>query len=135
MIDIKQLQITGLVTILSLIVFFILSFNVGIARAKYKVPVPQITGDENFERVFRVQQNTLEQLIIFIPALWMFALFVNAIAANILGGIWIIGRILYAWGYYAEAGKRGLGFAINSLVAIILLLGSVIGIGKSLLNL
>ncbi len=135
MIDIKQFQGAGLVTILSLILFYILSVNVGIARAKYKVPAPQITGDENFERVFRVQQNTLEQLIIFIPALWTFSLFVNAIAANILGGIWIVGRIIYAWGYYAEAGKRGLGFAINSLVAIALLIGSLIGIGKSLLNL
>jgi uncharacterized membrane protein YecN with MAPEG domain len=135
MIDIKQFQGVGLVTILSLILFYILSVNVGIARAKYKVPAPQITGDENFERVFRVQQNTLEQLIVFIPALWTFSLFVNAIAANILGGIWIVGRIIYAWGYYAEAGKRGLGFAINSLVAIALLIGSLIGIGKSLLNL
>lgn len=134
MIDIKQLQGTGLVTILSLILFYILSVNVGIARAKYKVPVPQITGDENFERVFRVQQNTLEQLIMFLPALWIFSIFVNAIAANILGGIWIVGRILYAWGYYAEAGKRGLGFAINSLTAIILLIGSLIGIGKMWLN-
>ena len=135
MIDIKQLQGTGLVTILSLILFYVLSVNVGIARAKYKVPVPQITGDETFERVFRVQQNTLEQLIMFLPALWLFSLYVNAIAANILGGIWIVGRILYAWGYYAEAGKRGLGFAINSLSTLILMVGSLIGIGKSLLNL
>jgi glutathione S-transferase len=135
MIEIKQLQVTGIVTILSLIVFFILSLNVGIARAKYKVPVPQITGDENFERIFRVQQNTVEQLVIFVPALWIFAIFVNAIAANVLGIIWIIGRILYAWGYYTEAKKRGPGFAINSLTTLILLLGSLIGIGKSLLNL
>ncbi len=135
MIDIKQLQGTGIVTILTLILFYILSVNVVVARAKYKVPAPQITGDENFERVFRVQQNTLEQLIVFIPSLWIFSIFVNAIAANILGGIWIVGRILYAWGYYAEAGKRGLGFAINSLTAIILLIGSLIGIGRSWLNL
>jgi len=135
MIDIKQLQGTGIVTILTLILFYILSVNVGVARAKYKVPAPKITGDENFERVFRVQQNTLEQLIVFIPSLWIFSIFVNAIAANILGGIWVVGRILYAWGYYAEAGKRGLGFAINSLTAIILLIGSLIGIGRSWLNL
>ena len=135
MIDIKQLQGTGIVTILTLILFYILSVNVGVARAKYKVPAPKITGDENFERVFRVQQNTLEQLIVFIPSLWIFSIFVNAIAANILGGIWIVGRILYAWGYYAEAGKRGLGFAINSLTTLILMVGSLIGIGKSLFNL
>jgi glutathione S-transferase len=134
MIDIKQLQGTGLVTILSLILFLVLTINVGRARAKYKVPVPQITGDENFERVFRVQQNTLEQLIMFLPALWIFSIFVNAIAANILGGIWILGRILYAWGYYTEAKKRFLGFAIGSTTVIILLIGSLIGIGKMWLN-
>jgi len=67
--------------------------------------------------------------------LWIFSIFVNAIAANILGVIWIIGRILYAWGYYTEAGKRGPGFAINSLTTLILMLGSLLGIGKSLLNL
>ena len=133
MIDIKQLQGTGLVTILSLILFFILSLNVGIARAKYKVPVPKITGDENFERVFRVQQNTLEQLIMFIPALWLFSLYVNAIAANILGGIWIVGRIFYAWGYYVEAGKRFIGFAVSSLTVVILILGALGGIIKSYL--
>lgn len=135
MIDIKQFQGVGLITILSLILFFVLTINVGRARAKYQVPVPQITGDENFERVFRVQQNTLEQLIMFLPALWLFSIFVNAIAANIIGGIWIVGRILYAWGYYDEAKKRFLGFAIGSLSVSVLLLGSLIGIGKLLLNL
>lgn len=135
MIDIKQIQGVGLVTILSLLLFFALTVNVGRARAKYKVPVPQITGDENFERVFRVQQNTMEQLIMFLPSLWLFSLFVNSIAANALGGIWIIGRILYAWGYYAAPKKRALGFAINALTAIILLLGSLGGISKSILGL
>ncbi len=134
MIDIKQFQGVGLVTILSLILFFVLTLNVGRARVKYQVPVPQISGNEDFERVFRVQQNMLEQLIMFLPALWLFSLFVNAIAANIIGGIWIVGRILYAWGYYAEAKKRFLGFAISSLATTILLLGSLIGIGKLLLN-
>jgi glutathione S-transferase len=133
MIDIKQLQGVGLVTIFSLILFFVLTINVGIARAKYNVPVPQISGNENFERVFRVQQNTLEQLIMFLPALWLFSLFVNAIAANVLGGIWIVGRILYAWGYYVEAGKRGLGFAISSLTGVVLILGALGGLVKSYL--
>jgi glutathione S-transferase len=135
MIDIKQIQGVGLVTILSLLLFFVLTVNVGKARAKYKVPVPQITGDENFERVFRVQQNTMEQLIVFLPALWLFSLFVNSIAADVLGGIWIIGRILYAWGYYAEPKKRFLGFSINVSIASILLLGALGGIGKSILSL
>lgn len=126
---------TALVTTLTLIVFFVLTINVGIARAKYKIPVPQISGDENFERVFRVQQNTLEQLMIFLPSLWLFSLYVNSLVANILGGAWIFGRILYAWGYYTEAAKRGPGFAINSLTTMILLGGNLFFISKNLLNL
>ena len=82
----------------------------------------------------RVQQNTLEQLAIFLPALWIFATFVNSNAAAIIGAIWIIGRIVYAWGYYQSADKRGLGFAINSLATMVLLLGSLVGIGMQLIK-
>ena len=64
---------TSLVTALTLFVYLVLTINVGRARAKYKVPVPQMSGDANFERVLRVQQNTLEQLIFFLPNLWLFS--------------------------------------------------------------
>lgn len=64
---------TSLVTALTLLVYFVLTINVGRARAKYKVPVPRMSGDVNFERVLRVQQNTLEQLIFFLPNLWLFS--------------------------------------------------------------
>jgi len=103
MIELKTLLFPSLVTVLTLILFFILSANVGRARLKYKVPVPQTSGDPDFERVFRVQQNTLEQLILFLPSLWLFSLFVSAIWGAGIGAVWIVGRILYAWGYYQAA--------------------------------
>jgi glutathione S-transferase len=126
--------LVSLVTIISLLLFFVLTINVGRARAKYGIKPPEMFGNIDFERVVRVQQNTLEQLILFLPALWIFANFVSPIAASILGTIWIIGRIVYAWGYYQAAEKRGTGFAISTLATMVLLLGSLVGIGQQLLK-
>lgn len=122
----------SLITVLALILYLALTINVGRARAKYQVPVPQMTGNPDFERVLRVQQNTVEQLLLFLPGLWLFSEFVSPIWGAGLGILWIVGRIIYAWGYYQAAEKRILGFAMNSLVALILLGGSLVGI---LLNL
>ncbi|MGM3309321.1 MAPEG family protein [Anabaena sp. WFMT] len=119
---------TSLVTVLALIVYFVVTINVGRARFKYKISPPQTVGNPDFERVLRVQQNTLEQLILFLPALWLFSIYISPIWASALGTAWIIGRIAYAWGYYQAAEKRGIGFAISSLSSIGLILGSLIGI-------
>ena len=86
----------SLVTVSALILYFVVTINVGIARAKYQVPVPQTTGNLDFERVLRVQQNTLEQLALFIPALWLFSIYVSPIWGSALGAAWIVGRIAYA---------------------------------------
>lgn len=133
MLEVKTLIFPSFVTTFSLILYFVLTANVGRARAKYKVPVPQTSGNPDFERVFRVQQNTLEQLILFLPSLWLFSLFVSPIWGAGLGVLWIIGRILYAWGYYQAAQKRVLGFGINSLSILALLLGSLVGIIRTLM--
>jgi uncharacterized membrane protein YecN with MAPEG domain len=108
--------------------------NVGRARGKYKVSPPQTTGDPNFERVLRVQQNTSEQLILFLPALWLFTQFVDPIWAAGVGAVWILGRAVYAWGYYQAAEKRLLGFGISSLATLILLGGSLVGVVLHLLK-
>ncbi|MEL7038187.1 MAG: MAPEG family protein [Cyanobacteria bacterium J06592_8] len=118
----------SLVTIIALLVYFVLSANVGRARAKYKVMPPQMSGDPNFERVLRVQLNTVEQLILFIPALWIFSEFISPIWGASIGAVWIIGRIVYAWGYYQAAEKRLIGFAIGSFSILALLGGALVGI-------
>jgi len=124
----------SLITISALILYFILTLNVGRARFKYKVSPPQMTGNPDFERVVRVQQNTLEQMILFLPSLWIFSQFISPIWAAGIGAVWIIGRILFAWGYYQAAEKRTAGFGISTLATLTLLGGSLIGIIMSLLK-
>lgn len=124
----------SLVTVLALILYFVLTLKVGQARFKYGIKPPAMTGDPDFERVVRVQQNTLEQLVFFLPLLWLFAFYLNPLWAAVFGTVWLIGRILFAWGYYQAAEKRSPGFALSSLSSLVLLLGSLVGIGRSLLS-
>jgi glutathione S-transferase len=126
--------LVSLVTIAALLVLLTVTLNVGRSRVKFGIKAPQMTGDPDFERAVRVHQNTLEQIVIFLPALWIFAQFVQPIAAAILGSVWVIGRIVYAWGYYQAAEKRGPGFGISFLATVLLLLGSIAGIGMQLLK-
>lgn len=121
----------SLITVLTLLMYFIVTINVGRARAKYNVQPPATSGDPNFERVLRVQQNTLEQLVFFLPLLWLFGFYISDFWGAILGAIWIVGRIIFAWGYYQAAEKRRLGFAISSLSGMVLLLGTLFVLGYS----
>ncbi|NJK49921.1 MAPEG family protein [Candidatus Gracilibacteria bacterium] len=127
-------SLPSLITILALLVYFILTINVGRARAQYKILPPATTGDPNFERVLRVQQNTLEQLIFFLPLLWLFSFYISPIWGAGIGAVWIIGRIIFAWGYYQAAEKRTIGFGISSFSSMILLLGSLVGISLALID-
>jgi glutathione S-transferase len=123
----------SLVSVLALVLFFVLGGIVGWARGKYKVPAPQTSGHPTFERMMRVQQNTLEQLILFLPALWLFAMYMSPVWAGRIGLLWVLGRIVYAWGYYTAAEKRGPGFGISALSMLTLLLGSLVGIIRGFL--
>ncbi|MBD2335832.1 MAPEG family protein [Calothrix sp. FACHB-156] len=118
---------TSLITTLSLLLYFVITINVGRARAKYKILPPQMTGDANFERVLRVQQNTIEQMVLFLPALWIFSFYVNSLWGAVIGAIWLLGRVIYAWGYYQAAEKRMIGFVISTFSTVVLLLGALVG--------
>ena len=124
----------SLITVSALILYFVVSINVGRARFKHKVSPPQMTGNPDFERGLRVQQNTLEQMILFLPSLWLFSQFISPIWGAGIGAVWIIGRILFAWGYYQAAEKRAAGFRISTLATLALLGGSLTGIIMSLLK-
>ena len=124
----------SLVTVSALLLYFLITLNVGRARVQYKVSPPQVTGNPDFERVLRVQQNTLEQIILFLPLLWLFSQFISPIWGSGIGAVWIIGRILFAWGYYQAAEKRAVGFGISTLATLALLGGSFTGIIMSLLK-
>ncbi|MBL8642746.1 MAG: MAPEG family protein [Rhodospirillaceae bacterium] len=119
--------LTAIVTAVALLVYIWLIMKVGGARAKYGVNAPSIDGPPEFQRIFRVQQNTVEQLVLFIPALWMFAAAWGDMWAAAIGVFWPLGRVVYALTYYQAAEKRALGFLVTVLPSIILLLGGLIG--------
>ena len=115
----------ALVTLLALLTYFWMSTRVPVARNKCGIQAPAMTGDPLLERTIRAHYNTLEWLPIFLVSLWLFAIYWNELVAAGLGVVWIVGRILYALGYSADAAKRGPGFLIQSVAVAVLLFGSL----------
>lgn len=124
---------TALVTLVALIVYFIISMSVGRARYTYKVEAPAVVGHDKFERHFRAQMNTLEWLPIFLPSLWLFAVCWGDQLAAGIGAFWPLGRMLYMIGYVRDPKARGIGFAMQGLSALALLIGALIGVVQTLL--
>jgi len=120
-----MLPYTALVTCLALLFYFYTSVAVSRARVTYGVKAPAITGHPDFERVFRVQMNTLEWLPIFLPSLWLFAIYISDPIAAAIGVVWIAGRILYMTGYSQAANKRSMGFGIQALATGVLWVGAL----------
>ena len=116
---------TALVTVLAVCLYFMTGLLVANARTKFGISPPATTGNPDFERVFRVQMNTLEWMPIFLPSLWLFAIYISDGIAAVLGLVWIAGRVLYMTGYSQAANKRGTGFGIQAAVAGILWLGAL----------
>jgi uncharacterized MAPEG superfamily protein len=115
------------IVLLAVIQYFVFAITVGRARETYGVPAPATTGHPEFERRFRVQQNTLEQLIVFIPAILLFSAWVSAGWACLLGILFLIGRWQYSRGYIADPARRGRGFMIGAIAQMLLLLGALLG--------
>ena len=105
------MELIAIVTLLVAVEYFFLAIMVGKCRSETGIAAPATTGNEKFERVFRVQQNTMEQLIIFFPALWIFGSYVSPTYGAGLGMLFLVGRIMYARGYVQSPDKRGPGFA------------------------
>ncbi len=120
-----MVHFTALVTCLAIALYFFTSIRVAKARAAFGIKAPAITGHSDFERVFRVQMNTLEWMPIFLPSLWLFAIYISDPIAAALGVVWIAGRILYMTGYAQAAEKRGRGFGIQAAAAILLWVGAL----------
>lgn len=116
---------TAVVTLLAILFYFFTSINVSRARTKTGVKVPAMAGHPDFERAFRIQMNTLEWMPIFLPALWLFAVYIGDARAAAIGAVWIIGRIVYFIGYSKAAAKRGPGFFIQGIAAIVLWAGAL----------
>ena len=128
------MEMIAVVSLLVAIEYFVLAILVGKCRGETGIAAPATTGNEKFERVFRVQQNTMEQLVIFYPALWIFAYYVSQPVGAGLGLVFLVGRIMYARGYMQSPDKRGPGFAIGSLALVVLMLGGLVGAGLQISN-
>ena len=115
----------AIVTLVALLVYAWMALQVTWARRKCGIDAPTMTGDPVLERTIRVQANTLEWLPLFLPSLWLFAIYWSDLVATILGVIWILGRIVYAVGYVSDASKRELGFIIQALATAVLLFGAL----------
>ena len=123
----------AVVTGVLLLQYFVFMMLVGAARGRSGVQAPAISGDPVFERTLRVQQNTLEQLLIVLPSMWLFGSYFGETIAASLGLVFFVGRILYYRGYVVEPGKRSVGFGIGFLATIALLLGALGGAVKAVL--
>jgi glutathione S-transferase len=127
-----DMNIAYLVILLIIVEYAVLGSMVAVARSRYKVAAPAVTGNPDFERYFRVQQNTLEQLIMVIPCLWIFAATLSPLWAAVLGFLFLVCRAWYAWGYYRSAGGRHYGFLFGSWATGGLLVGAFIGVLRDL---
>jgi glutathione S-transferase len=118
------------VTVLAVMVLYYAMTIVGRTRGKHKIFPPAMIGHPDVERALRVHGNTVEQVVIFLPLLWVATLYFHALGwlPPALGLVWCLGRVLYANGYMKEANKRGPGFAISSLASLALLILSIWGI-------
>jgi glutathione S-transferase len=115
----------AIVTLLALLLYAWMGIQVSRTRGKVGIRAPAMTGDPLLERTIRAHYNTLEWMPIFLPSLWLFAIYWNSTAAAILGLIWIVARIVYFLGYTAEASRRSTGFLIQTLTVAVLLFGAL----------
>jgi hypothetical protein len=128
------MALVNLIVALALLQFFAFATAVGMAREKYNVAAPATTGNEVFERYFRVQMNTLELLVMFVPAIWMFGFYVSANIAAGLGAIYLIGRGIYFFAYVKEPKRRSLGFGLSAGPVAALVIGALIGAAAGVLH-
>ena len=112
---------------LALAQFFFFCFAVGKARGTYKVSAPATTGNEMFERYFRVQMNTLELLVVFVPSILLFGQYFGSYLATALGVVYLIGRLIYFTSYVKDPKSRSVGYGLSALPVFVLLGGAIFG--------
>jgi glutathione S-transferase len=125
---------TAIVTLLAIALYFFFATRVAVAHGKFGVRLPAMTGDPDFERVFRAHENTLEWMPTFLVPLWLCAIYLSDIAAAALGLLWIAGRIVYFAGYSKAVEKRLPGFFIQSTACMLLFVGAAAGIIMRLIS-
>jgi glutathione S-transferase len=126
------MELVYLTIVLALLEYIVMAALVGRARGKHGISAPAMTGHPDFERANRVHVNTLENLIIFIPAVWLFGSYVSAGWAAGFGFLFVVARAVYAFGYLRAAEKRGVGAGVTGIVNIVLVVGALVGLIRTL---
>ena len=121
------MELLAIVTTLVLLQLVLFMMDVGKARMRTGIKAPAMSGDPDLERHERVHQNTIEQLIIFLPSLWLFGYYVHEAIGAALGLVFIVGRFMYRAGYVSDPSKRHNGFMVGVIATVILLLGGLVG--------
>ena len=121
------MSIVHIVAVLAVMQFILFGILVGKAREQHGIKAPAVSGNEEFERIYRVQMNTLEQLVCFLPALFMASAYWSPALMALIGCVYLAGRFIYSNAYVADPKKRSLGFALTILPTIILLLAALLG--------
>lgn len=115
------MDLAALVTLLILFQYLFFTMMVGAARVKSGVEAPACSGDPGFERAFRIQQNTMEQMLLALPALWICVFFFSSLVASIAGLAFLVGRFIYRAGYMSDPKKRAPGMMIGFLAILVML--------------
>ncbi len=127
------MEYVAIVIVLAIFEYQFFSIRVGLARGKYDIQAPASSGHEIFERYYRVHQNTLEQLIVFIPAITIYGYFGNPTYAAGLGVLFLIGRIIYFVSYVSDPAKRRTGFIVGFLPTVIMVIAGLVSVVMGLL--
>ena len=123
----------ALTALAAIFVYLASIVRVGQMRSKHGIKAPATTGHVEFERAYRVQMNTLENLVPFLVVLFLFQRYGYDWLAGVLGAVWVAGRVMYMLAYLDNPEKRGLGFTIAGGAFLLLLLGALVAVLSSFL--
>lgn len=123
----------ALVTLATSLLLFVCAAYVGRCRVKFGIQAPATSGHPQFEIAYRIQMNTIENTVAFLPVLWVFALHLSSLWATVFGGVWLVGRVWYGWAYARDPKTRGGGFLVAMLSFTALALGGAWGVLRGLL--
>lgn len=118
----------GIITLFAVILLLVLSVRVSLMRNRHHIDGPAMTGNAELERAIRVHMNTVEQFVVFLPMLWLFAVLIDDVWAAVLGLIWLIGRIVYAVSYMRDPASRAPGMILTGVPTLLLTLGVAWGL-------
>jgi uncharacterized MAPEG superfamily protein len=121
------MELVVIVIVIALLEYLVFGALVGRARGVYGIKAPATVGNEAFERTYRVHQNSLESLIVFVPAVWIYGAYASPIWAAGIGAVYIVARAVYARAYIGDAAKRGPGALVSGVSIVFLLIGGLIG--------